>query len=59
MKETAVQLLKRILEGQKDEPFDYDEWCISFDYAEDTEKEQMHAEYMRGWKDGLTKQEKK
>jgi hypothetical protein len=21
------------------------------------EKEQMHAEYMRGWKDGLTKQQ--
>ena len=21
------------------------------------EREQMHAEYMRGWKDGLTKQE--
>jgi hypothetical protein len=27
--------------------------------AKEMEKEQSHAEYMRGWKDGLTKQEKK
>lgn len=25
--------------------------------AKEMEKEQSHAEYMRGWKDGLTKQE--
>jgi hypothetical protein len=25
--------------------------------AKEMEKEQMHAEYMRGWKDGLTKQQ--
>ncbi len=24
--------------------------------AKEMEKEKMHAEYMRGWKDGLTKQ---
>ena len=30
-----------------------------FDHAKEMEKEQSHAEYMRGWKDGLTKQEKK
>ena len=27
--------------------------------AKEMEKEQSHAEYMRGWKDGLTKQEPK
>jgi len=25
--------------------------------AKEMEKEQMHSEYMRGWKDGLTKQQ--
>ena len=29
------------------------------DQAKEMEMEQKHAEYMRGWKDGLTKQEKK
>jgi VIT1/CCC1 family predicted Fe2+/Mn2+ transporter len=28
-----------------------------FEQAKAMEKEQMHAEYMRGWKDGLTKQQ--
>jgi hypothetical protein len=28
-----------------------------FKEALEIEKEQMHAEYMRGWKDGLTKQQ--
>jgi len=28
-----------------------------FEKAKEMEKEQMHAEYMRGWKDGLTKQQ--
>ena len=59
MKKTAVEWLKRILKGQKDEPFDYDEWCISLEYAENIEKEIMNAEYMRGWKDGLSKHEPK
>ena len=27
------------------------------DQAEEMEKEKMHSEYMRGWKDGLTKSE--
>ena len=27
--------------------------------SKEMEKEEMHSEYMRGWKDGLTKQEKK
>jgi hypothetical protein len=28
-----------------------------FEQAKEMEKEQMHAEYMRGWKDGLTKKQ--
>jgi HEPN domain-containing protein len=28
-----------------------------FEQAKEIEKEQIHAEYMRGWKDGLTKQQ--
>jgi hypothetical protein len=27
-----------------------------FEKAKEMEKEQMHAEYMRGWKDGVIKQ---
>jgi hypothetical protein len=29
----------------------------SIEQAKEIEKEQMHSEYMRGWKDGLTKQQ--
>ena len=38
------------------EPFDYDEWSIALEHAKEMEKEQMHAEYMRGWRNGITKQ---
>ena len=38
--ETAVEWLMRMLEGQKDEPFDYTEWKIAFEYALDMEKQQ-------------------
>ena len=41
MKQTAVEWLKKILDGQKDKPFDYDEWCIAFDHAKEMEKEQI------------------
>ena len=41
MKESAVDWLKKILKGQKDNPFDYDEWCIAFDQAKEMEKEQV------------------
>ena len=40
MKESAVDWLKKILKGQKDNPFDYDEWCIAFDQAKEMEKEE-------------------
>jgi hypothetical protein len=36
-------------------------WKYAFkaqlEQAKEMEKKQMHAEYMRGWKDGLTKQQ--
>ena len=38
--ETAVEWLMRMLEGQKDEPFDYQEWEIAFKHALDMEKQQ-------------------
>ena len=39
--ETAVQWLMRMLEGQKDEPFDYDEWEIAFKHALEMEEQQV------------------
>jgi len=56
MKQTAVEWLEKIRQGQKGQPFDDYEWEIAFNHAKEIEKEIMHAEYMRGWKDGLTKQ---
>ena len=41
MKQTAVEWLEKILEGQKDKPFDYDEWSIALQHAKEIEKEQM------------------
>jgi len=41
--ETAVEWLMRMLEGQKDEPFDYNEWEIAFKHAQEMEKEQIIA----------------
>jgi hypothetical protein len=38
--ETAVEWLMRMLEGQKDKPFDYNEWQIAFEHALDMEKQQ-------------------
>ena len=43
MKQTAVEWLKKILDGQKDKPFDYDEWCIALDHAKEMENKQMCA----------------
>jgi hypothetical protein len=37
--ETAVEWLMRMLEGQKDKPFNYDEWKIAFEHAKDMEKQ--------------------
>lgn len=37
---TAVQWLDKILEGQRDKPFDYLEWKIAFQHALEMEREQ-------------------
>jgi hypothetical protein len=54
MKQTAVEFLAdnlHYLHSTK--------WDDIIQQAKEMEKEQMHSEYMRGWKDGLTKQEKR
>ena len=53
MKQTAVEWLKKILDGQKDKPFDYDEWCIALDYAKEMENKQMcsFAEFVATYSD--------
>jgi hypothetical protein len=56
-KQTAVEWLTKILENQKNEPFNFEEWKIAFEYAKEMEKEQNHSEYMRGWKNGYSKNE--
>jgi hypothetical protein len=55
MKEqTAVEWLVEQICGDHTE-----QWQKEIDQAKEMEKEQNHAEYMRGWKDGLTKQQDK
>ena len=59
MNQTAVEWLGKELESYGDPQFCKIEWeqlDSLFEQAKEMEKEQMHAEYMRGWKDGLTKQ---
>jgi hypothetical protein len=51
MKPTAIQWLLKILEGQKDKPFDYDEWKIAFEHALQIEKEQIIEAYQTAEKD--------
>ncbi len=40
MKETAVEWLEKIRQGQKGQPFDDYEWEITFNHAKEMEKEQ-------------------
>jgi hypothetical protein len=49
MKPTAIQWLLKILEGQKDKPFDYEEWKIAFEYALEMEKEQIIDAFEYAW----------
>lgn len=56
MKQTAVDWLA---DKMLTEHHSKIEWDKIVEQAKEMEKEQIHAEYMRGWKDGLTKQEKK
>jgi hypothetical protein len=53
MKQTSVEWLIERLNLDKTSP-NYNELTIN--KAKEMEKEEMHAEYMRGWKDGLIKQ---
>jgi hypothetical protein len=60
MKQTAVEWLKKEFEDYGSSSHlnldwtTFDELC---EKAKEMEKEETHAEYMRGWKDGLTKQQ--
>ena len=54
MKQTATEILfEKLWNTDKDKLT----WYAILQQAKEIEKEQMHAEYMRGWKNGLTKQE--
>jgi hypothetical protein len=53
MKQTATEWLREKL--QLEFGFIFSDNIL--EQAKEMEKEQMHAEYMRGWKDGLTKSE--
>ena len=65
MKQTAVEWLFEQLCSEKLSWNKDSNGTIFFDKitsdilqeAKEMEKEQSHAEYMRGWKDGLTKQQ--
>ena len=41
MKQTAVEWLEKIRQGQKGQPFDDYEWEIAFNHAKEMEKEQI------------------
>jgi len=41
MKETAVEWLEKIRQGQKGQPFDDYEWEIAFNHAKEIEREQI------------------
>ena len=41
MKQTAVEWLEKIRQGQKEKPFDDYEWEIAFNHAKEMEKEQI------------------
>ena len=53
-KQTAVEWLIEILEKQKNEPFNFDEWTIAFEYAKEIEKNQIveaHGDKLKKSKD--------
>ena len=65
MKQTAVEWLVEQLKTMDTKSFNRliqiemsrENFEECFDQAKAMEKEQSHSEYMRGWKDGVTKQE--
>ena len=48
MKETAVEWLEKIRQGQKEKPFDDYEWEIAFNHAKEVEKEQIKNAFNYG-----------
>jgi hypothetical protein len=36
--QSATEWLSKIIEGQKDKPFDYDEWLIAIEHAKNLEE---------------------
>jgi len=51
MKETAVEWLEKIRQGQKGQPFDDYEWEIAFSHAKLIEIDQMRAIHLMTWMD--------
>jgi len=52
--QTAVEWLTKILENQKNEPFNFDEWKIAFEYAKEIETKQIveaHGDKLKKSKD--------
>jgi len=68
MKQTAVEWLVEQLKeydfadikDQENYIIKIQSWVLAekIEQAKEMEKEENHSEYMRGWKDGLTKQQK-
>jgi hypothetical protein len=50
-KQTAVEWLEKIRQGQKEHPFDDHEWEIAFNHAKEMEKEQIKDAYRDGRSD--------
>ena len=48
MKQTAVEWLEKIRQGQKGQPFDDYEWEIAFNHAKEIEKEQIENAFNYG-----------
>ena len=53
MKETAVEWLEKIRQGQKVHPFDDYEWEIAFNHAKEMEREQIVEAFGDGAMDTL------
>jgi len=53
MKQTAVEWLEKIHQGQKVQPFDDYEWEIAFNHAKEMEREQIVEAFGDGAMDTL------
>ena len=53
MKETAVEWIEKIRQGQKGQPFDDYEWDIAFNHAKEMEKEQIIDAFVECWKENM------